>query len=103
MLTTWPVVTETMHLLGALAGWPAQGKLWRLIERGALVVPPPDPAQVDRARVLMQKYHDVPMDRANASLVALAEARGLRRVFTLDSDFEVHRLHGRAAFEIVPG
>ena len=43
------------------------------------------------------------MDIADATLVAVAEARGLRRVFTLDSDFGVYRFRGREAFELVPG
>ena len=102
MITTWPVVTESMHLLGSVAGWRAQEKLWSLIERGALVVAPPTLPQVARARALMDKYRDIPMDLADASLVALAEERGLRRVFTLDGDFEVYRLNGRIAFEVVP-
>lgn len=38
-------------------------------------------------RSLMEKYRDTPMDLADASLVALAETRGLKRIFTLDSDF----------------
>jgi len=51
----------------------------------------------------MEKYRDVPMDLADASLVALAEERGLRRIFTLDHDFEVYRINGRLTFETVPG
>jgi predicted nucleic acid-binding protein len=52
----------------------------------------------------MQKYQDRPMDLADASLVALAEERGLRDIFTLDRrDFQTYRLHGRQAFRIWPG
>jgi predicted nucleic acid-binding protein len=51
----------------------------------------------------MTRYADLPMDLADATLVALAEERADRRVFTLDSDFQVYRLHGRKRFEIVPG
>jgi uncharacterized protein len=43
------------------------------------------------------------MDLADATLVALAEERRLRRVFTLDGDFHIYRLYGRQTFEIVPG
>ncbi len=42
------------------------------------------------------------MDLADATLVALAEERGYRKIFTLDSDFQIYRLHGRQRFEIVP-
>ena len=50
----------------------------------------------------MEKYRDVPMDLADATLVALAEARSLTRIFTLDGDFKVYRLAGRRTLEIVP-
>jgi predicted nucleic acid-binding protein len=50
----------------------------------------------------MEKYRDAPMDIADATLVAVAEARRLKRVFTLDSDFEIYRYRGRETFEIVP-
>jgi predicted nucleic acid-binding protein len=42
------------------------------------------------------------MDFADASLVALAEQRGLQQIFTLDSGFRVYRLRGRSVFDIVP-
>lgn len=50
----------------------------------------------------MDKYQDVPMDLADATLVALAEERNWRRIFTLDSDFAVYKLRGRLSFESVP-
>jgi len=43
------------------------------------------------------------MDLADASLVALAEERSLKRIFTLDADFGIYRLHGRGHFELLPG
>jgi uncharacterized protein len=103
MVTTWPVVTEAMYLLGDAGGWAAQRALWGMIEREALVVAELDASVIARARALMEKYRDAPMDIADATLVAVAEARGLKRVFTLDSDFGVYRLRGREAFELVPG
>jgi uncharacterized protein len=50
----------------------------------------------------MERYHDTPMDCADASLVALAELQGLTTIFTLDRDFFVYRIHGKDPFEIVP-
>ena len=55
-----------------------------------------------RTRALMAKYRDLPMDLADASLVAAAEALNLKRVFTLDSDFRVYRFRSRQAFDIIP-
>jgi predicted nucleic acid-binding protein len=50
----------------------------------------------------MQKYADTPMDLADASLVAAAEAQRLHRIFTLDRDFRVYRIDGITPFEVVP-
>lgn len=101
LLTTWPAFTEAMYLLGA-GGWRAQRAVWDRLDDGGLAIAPD--ADVDRGRVrrLMEKYSDLPMDLADATLVALAETLGTRRIFTLDSDFRVYRYKGRQAFEIVP-
>ena len=51
---------------------------------------------------LMAQYQDVPMDLADASLVAAAEEQNLRVVFTLDSDFLIYRLAHGGTFTVVP-
>ncbi len=103
LVTTWPAFTEAMYLLGRAAGWRGQEPLWRLVQREDLLVASPSPAVNKRAARLMERYADRPMDLADATLVALAEERGLKRIFTLDADFHIYRLNGRQAFEIVPG
>ena len=53
---------------------------------------------------LKEKYHDRPMDFADASLVHLAGREGLATVFTVDpDDFETYRIDGRRRFRVVPG
>ena len=42
------------------------------------------------------------MDLADATLVALAEERDTRAIFTLDADFHVYRFKGRRRFEAFP-
>jgi predicted nucleic acid-binding protein len=102
MVTTWPALTEAMYLVGGAGGWKAQEALWRLLERGDLqLVPLDDPLQ-KRTRALMGKYRDTPMDLADASLVAVAEALDVARMFTLDRDFRIYRWKGRRKFEVVP-
>jgi predicted nucleic acid-binding protein len=102
LLTTWPAFTEAMYLLGRTEGWHGQEPLWRLTLREDLVIAQPSAAASKRAARLMERYADRPMDLADATLVALAEERRLKRIFTLDADFHIYRLHGRQAFEIVP-
>jgi predicted nucleic acid-binding protein len=102
MLTTWPVFTEAMYLIGRVFGWPGQATLWRLVDRGALQLVELSGDGTTRMRVLMQQYRNVPMDLADASLVTVAEERRLRRIFTLDSDFHVYRLPRGQRFDVVP-
>jgi uncharacterized protein len=103
LITTWPAFTEAMYLLGRVAGWRGQEPLWRLALREDLILASPSSATNKRAARLMERYSDRPMDLADATLVALAEERHLKRIFTLDADFHIYRLSGRRAFEIVPG
>jgi predicted nucleic acid-binding protein len=91
-----------MYLLGRAAGWHGQEPLWRIVLREDLVVAQPSAAANKRAARLMESYADRPMDLADATLVALAEERQLKRIFTLDADFHIYLLHGRQSFEIVP-
>jgi predicted nucleic acid-binding protein len=91
-----------MHFLGTRVGWAGQDALWEFVRRDQLSIAEIAAAARDRTRALMEKYRDRPMGLADATLVALAEERGLRRVFTLDEDFRIYRLSGRRSFEVVP-
>ncbi|WP_343599520.1 PIN domain-containing protein [Mycobacterium sp.] len=103
LVTTWPAFTEAMYLLGRAGGAAGRQALWKLLLSGRLDIADLSPAVLERSAALMAKYGDRPMDLADATLVALAEERGERRIFTLDRDFQVYRLHGRTRFEIIPG
>ena len=102
LLTTWPCFTEAMYFLSELRGWTGQSILWQLLDRKALQLHQANEAECHRIETLMEKYKDVPMDLADASLVAAAETHHLRRIFTLDSDFYVYRLYDRDGFEVIP-
>lgn len=102
LMTTWPAFTEAMYLLARAGGMRAQRALWRLVRTDRLVVADLSPSAVDRSARLMDQYADRPMDLADATLVALAEERGDRRVFTLDTDFQIYRFRGRQRFETIP-
>ncbi len=102
LVTTWPCLTEAMYLLHALGGYRYQERLWRTLRDGRLVVL--DITRDERSRMdpLMQKYQDVPMDFADASLIAVSELRKTRQIFTLDSDFHIYRLADGSVLEVVP-
>ncbi len=103
LVTTWPCFTEAMYFLGDLKGWKGQETLWKFIERGALRVHVSTDSEAKRMMELMEKYRDTPMDLADASLVAIAESQGLRRILTLDGDFRIYRINGTTPFELVRG
>jgi hypothetical protein len=51
----------------------------------------------------MEKYVDIPMDFADATLVVLAEEIGTDEIFTPDKrGFNAYRLGGRKRFKIWP-
>lgn len=51
----------------------------------------------------MRKYHDRPMDYADATLVHLAQRESLSTVFTTDrDDFETYRVGGRKRLRLLP-
>ena len=102
MLTTCPAFTEVMYLAGRAGGWRAQEALWRLAGREELVVAELSRKSMKRAAELMARYASRPMDLADATLVALAEERGVRRIFSLDSDFHIYRFRDRQRFEVLP-
>lgn len=103
LVTTWPAFTEAMYLLARGGGAVGREALWRLLLSNRLRIAELSRAAIERSAELMAKYSDLPMDLADATLVALAEAHNQPRILTLDSDFQVYRLHGRKRFDVVPG
>jgi predicted nucleic acid-binding protein len=56
-----------------------------------------------RSYALMGQYRDLPMDFADATLVAVGEAIRLRRILALDAHFHAYRTRDGAGFEVIPG
>jgi uncharacterized protein len=102
LVTTWPAFTEAMYPLARAGGATGRHALWTLVFSERLQIADLDRHALERSAALMDKYADRPMDLADATLVALAEQRGSRRIFTLDADFTIYRIHGRTRFEVVP-
>lgn len=101
LLTVWPALTEAMYLLNF--SWKAQEALWEMLERGVVTLLPIETPDLARMRELMKKYRDLPMDLADAALVAVAEREKIRRIFTLDRrDFDIYRPAKLGRFAILP-
>ena len=58
-----------------------------MVEGGSLTLATLDVHDAPRLKTLMRKYRDLPMDRADAGLVRVAERDGISRIFTLDRHF----------------
>jgi len=99
--TTWPCFTEAMYLLGEVGGYRYQNALWQLRTAGRLILHDLTRTEIDRMVVLMEQYRDTPMDLADASIVAVAESRSLRRIFTVDTHFHVYRLVDGSSLEVI--
>ncbi|MBI2999994.1 MAG: PIN domain-containing protein [Deltaproteobacteria bacterium] len=101
VVTTEAVLTETLYLVGP--AWKGQKVALEFILRGAFQLVPSSRASLRRVAALMEKYRNVPMDFADATLVALGEELETDWVFTLDRrGFSTYRLHRRQAFQIIP-
>ncbi|HEX9581650.1 MAG TPA: PIN domain-containing protein [Gemmatimonadales bacterium] len=100
-LTTEAVVTEACYLVesgGGSAALPLEFLLAAQIPIVGL-----EGMLHQHAARLMRRYSDLPMDYADASLVALADALGLHTVMTTDHrGFRVYRPSRGSAFEVVP-
>ena len=89
--TTIPVLTEAVHLLQP--GSIGTQRLIDFITGGGIEVLFLSDQLLERALKLMIQYRDAPMDLADASLVAVAEDRNLRTIFTVDRrDFAIYRI-----------
>ncbi|MBI4524810.1 MAG: PIN domain-containing protein [Deltaproteobacteria bacterium] len=101
IVITEAVLTETLYLVGP--DWRAQKACLEFILRGAFQLVPSSAKSLHRVAVLMERYRNVPMDFADATLVALGEELETDWVFTLDRrGFSTYRLGRRKAFQIIP-
>jgi uncharacterized protein len=101
LLTTESILTESMQLLAPIHG--ASGACIDFFARKAAILVPQSSASLLRAKNLLAKYDDVPMDFADATLVVLAEEVSVGKIFTLDRrGFSVYRFDRNRPFSIFP-
>jgi hypothetical protein len=99
LVTTWPVMTETCHLLAARVGHKSLTRFLTAAHHGAFQVFALRIDHLPRITTLMDKYHDLPMDLADASLVVLADELGSGKIVSTDTrDFRTHRWKNRHPF-----
>ena len=101
LVTTSAVVTEAMHLVGGAGSGP---RLLAdlLVAWDVQVYDFSEPVGLVAAVELMERYANLPMDFADATLVLLAEAADALDVLTLDRrGFAVYRTRRGRALRLV--
>ncbi len=103
LFTTSAVITEAMHFVTSSREGPRL--LAEFVAASRLTVFDfTQPATLSEAAGLMEKYSDLPMDFADATLVLLAEQLEVIEVLSLDRrGFAVFRTRDRKPFRLVLG
>lgn len=77
--------------------------MWEFVMRGGVEILPVEKKVLHRCRELMDKYHDLPMDLADATLVSLSEETGVSKIFTFDhKDFAIYRPFQKRRLHLIP-
>lgn len=101
LFTTWPCLTEAMHLLYRASGISAQNILWQYLSDRLILLHLGPEYEWRRMQELMNQYADMPLDLADASLIMAADQLGDCRLFTVDNRLRVVRLESGQHFDIV--
>ena len=89
LVTSWAVITEVLHMLDFNVNVQMDFLKW--IERDAIEIPVINKNHISRIIKLTEKYSDVPMDFADATLIVLSEIEKIGEIITIESDFHVYR------------
>ena len=91
LVVTWPVVTETCHLMLSRLGVRAETRFIEQVSKN-VELHELGKAHLGTIQALMEKYAELPMDLADASLVVAATELGDGRILTTDQrDFHAYR------------
>jgi predicted nucleic acid-binding protein len=98
-VSTTAVLTEVSHMLDFNINVQIDFFEW-VMNRGLVLF---DIQQQDIPRIieLTRKYADRPMDFADATLVIAAEKTGIKKIISIDADFDIYRLPGKSKIKNV--
>jgi uncharacterized protein len=100
LITTCFVITETCYLLLTRLGNHAQLLFMQNYLAGGFEIFELRDNHFERMTQLLQRYENLPMDLADASLVVLAEHLGHGKILTSDCrDFSIYRWNNTHSFE----
>ena len=92
-VSTLAVFTEVSHMLDFHRG--AQRDFYEWVMCKGVIISDINQNDMPRLVELTDKYADIPMDFADATLVITAEKTGIKEIISLDKDFDIYRLPGR--------
>lgn len=102
VFTTESCLVETSYLLPPEP--MLREKLRKLIALLRIAIVPLDATSLNRVFELQDKYEDLPMDFADASILVACETMDIRDVFTLDrKDFSIYKPRHCPNLTIHPG
>jgi predicted nucleic acid-binding protein len=100
LYSTEAVLTEVLYLLNFSV--KAQSAAIDFVLKSVVEIIPSSVASLKKAKDLIKKYSDLPMDYADASLVCLAIDTGICDIITFDEkDFNIYRVK-KQPFVIAP-
>lgn len=99
LVTCEAVITESCYLLRNQPG--ASDTIVQNVERGTFGIPLHLDRLASAVRALMKRYSRVPMDFADACLIAMADELETGQILTLDGDFRVYRWRRSRQFEML--
>lgn len=91
LVSTWPVLTEVCALLARRVHNQAALDFLLWVERGAVQLDVPQDGSLAQMRRIAQRFASLPLDLADASIAEAAERLGIRRIVSIDADFDVYR------------
>ncbi|NQY32399.1 MAG: PIN domain-containing protein, partial [Coraliomargarita sp.] len=95
--STVAVLTEVTHLLDFSVH--AQLDFLNWIQDGGLQIHTIGCDDLGRICELTEKYSDLPMDFADATLMRIAERERISKVISIDRDFYIYRTNDRHALD----
>ena len=92
-ISTLAVFTEVSHMLDF--NTHAQHDFYEWVMCKGVYIADINQNDMPRIVTLTEKYSDLPMDFADATLVVAAEKTGICEIISLDKDFNIYRLPGK--------
>jgi hypothetical protein len=101
LYSTEAVLTEVLYLLNFSI--IARCAALDFVLESVVEIVPASIKSLKKTKSLMEKYADLPMDFADATIVCLATDTGMQNIVTFDKkDFTIYKLSKKKSFTIMP-